>query len=145
VTTGEVGSKVREMIRCGEQAIEEETKTKGKITSSPPKLIIIANCGYPEISHFQVISHWIKRHARNINTEIIGEIYCAQGALLSTRADEVRPIIASYLQVLETAGIEIATDMKLTEETAKLLEQNFIPDEIYIQEVKQYVDVMLKK
>jgi multimeric flavodoxin WrbA len=114
-------------------------------TSFPPKLMMIANCGYPEKSHFQVISHWIKRHARNINTEIIGEIYCAQGALLSTKVDEVRPIISNYLKVLETAGKEIATEMKLTEETVNLLEQNFIPDEIYIQEVKRYVDVMLKK
>ncbi|MDF2564193.1 MAG: NADPH-dependent reductase [Massilibacillus sp.] len=114
-------------------------------TSLPPKLIMIANCGYPERSHFEVISHWIKRHARNINTDIICEIYASQGALLSTNADEVRPIITTYLKVLETAGKEIATEMKLTEKTAKLLEHNFIPDEIYIQEVKRYVDNILKK
>jgi hypothetical protein len=32
----------------------------------------------------------------------------------------------------------------LTEETTKLLEQNFIPDEVYIQGVKGYVDGILK-
>lgn len=114
-------------------------------TTLPPKLIMIANCGYPERSHFQVISHWIRRYARNINTEIIGEIYASQGALLNTREDEVIPIISSYLKMLEVAGQEIATDMKLTEETAKLLGNNFIPNEIYIQEVKRYVDAILKK
>lgn len=113
--------------------------------SAPPKLIMIANCGYPEKSQFQVISHWIQRVARNMHTEVIGEIYASQGALLSTSKDEVRPIIADYLRVLETAGREIVTNLKLLEETKKKLEQKFIPDDIYIQEVNRYVDSMLKK
>lgn len=112
---------------------------------SPPKLMMLANCGYPEKSQFQVISHWIKRVARNMNTELTGEIYASQGALLSSQVEAVRPIISNYLQVLETAGKEIVTDMRLSEETKKLLEQNFIPDEIYIQGVKRNADSLLKK
>jgi hypothetical protein len=112
---------------------------------SPPKLMMLANCGYPEKSQFQVISHWIKRVARNMNTELTGEIYASQGALLSSQAEVVRPVISNYLQVLETAGKEIVTGMRLSEQTQKLLEQNFIPDEIYIQEVKRNADSMLKK
>lgn len=112
---------------------------------SPPKLMMLANCGYPERSQFQVISHWIKRVARNMNTELTGEIYASQGALLSSQVEVVRPIISNYLQVLEMAGKEIVTGMRLSEQTQKLLEQNFIPDEIYIQEVKRNADSMLKK
>jgi len=111
----------------------------------PPKLMMIANCGYPERSQFQVISHWIKRVARNMNTDVIGEIYASQGALLSAQVPEIQLIISNYLQVLETAGQEIATTMGLSEKTRTLLAQKFIPDEIYIQEVKQYVDSILKK
>ena len=112
---------------------------------APPKLMMIANCGYPENSQFQVISHWIKRVARNMNTGVIGEIYASQGALLNGQVEELRPIISNYLQALEVAGKEIATDMKLSEETKKLLIPNFIPNEIYIQEVTRYVNATLKK
>jgi FMN-dependent NADH-azoreductase len=112
---------------------------------SPPKLMMLANCGYPEKSQFQVISHWIKRVARNMHTDLTGEIYASQGALLSSQVEVVHPIISNYLQVLETAGKEIISDMRLSEQTKKLLEQNFIPDEIYIQEVKRNADSMLKK
>ena len=112
---------------------------------APPKLMMIANCGYPEKSQFQVISHWIKRVARNMNTAIIGEIYASQGALLSTEAEELRPIIRKYLQLLEVAGKEIVTNLKLSEETITLLKSNFIPNEIYIQEVNRHVDFMLRK
>ena len=107
--------------------------------------MMIANCGYPEKSQFQVISHWIKRVARNMNTEVIGEIYASQGALLSTEVEELRPVICKYLQLLEVAGKEIVTNLKLSEETITLLKSNFIPNEIYIQEVNRHVDLMLGK
>lgn len=83
-------------------------------THLSPKLIMISNCGYPERSNFQVISHWIKRVARNMDTEVIGEIYASQGALLGTQVEELRPIIFNYLQGLERAGKEIVSDMRLS-------------------------------
>jgi multimeric flavodoxin WrbA len=106
-----------------------------------PKLMLIANCGYPERSQFQVISHWIQRVARNMHTEVIGEIYAPQGAMLSTQLKEV----SDYLRALETAGREIVADLRLAEETKELLEKKFIADEVYIQEVKRYADGMLQK
>jgi len=113
-------------------------------TSVLPKLMMMSNCGYPERSHFQVISHWANRYARNLGTELIGEIYTSEGALLSTKVTELLPKILDYLQVLETAGKEVVTTMRLSEITKRLLEQKFIPDQIYVQEVKHYVDSMLK-
>lgn len=124
---------------------DENGECRHLTTHLSPKLMMISNCGYPEKTHFQVISHWIKRVARNINTEVIGEIYTSQGALLSAQVEELRPIIYNYLKGLEKAGREIVSDMRLSEGTRKLLEKNFIHDEIYIQEVKKYVDSMLKK
>ena len=80
-----------------------------------------------------------------MNTEVIAEIYASQGALLNTQIEEVRLVVSNYLQALERAGKEIITDMRLSEETKKLLERKFIPDEIYIEEAKKYVNNMLKK
>lgn len=123
--------------------------TKGECrhltTKEAPMLVMMANCGYPERSHFQVISHWLQRHARNLNAQVIAEIYASQGALLSVQENEVGGIVSNYLRVLEAAGGEIAVDRKLTSETKALLEQKFIPDEVYIREVKNFVDDILKK
>jgi len=100
---------------------------------SSPKLAMISNCGFPEKSQFQVISHWIQRAALNMKAEVIGEFYAAQGSLLNTEVEELRPIISNYLKNLENAGKEIVLDNKVSEKTKKALEENFIPDEIYIQ------------
>lgn len=123
---------------------DEKGECRHLQNSLPPKLVMISNCGYPERSQFQVISHWIQRHARNINTELLGEIYASQGALLNVKEGELSVTISKYLKNLEIAGKEIATNMSLKKETKEALEQKFIPDEIYIQEVKKYVDELFK-
>lgn len=124
---------------------DEKGECRHLQNSIPPKLVMISNCGYPERTQFQVISHWIQRHARNINTELLCEIYSSQGVLLSVRDGELGAVVSMYLQSLKNAGKEIATNMKLKKETKETLEQKFIPDEIYIQECKKYVDGLYKK
>ena len=111
----------------------------------PPKLALIANCGYPERTHFQVISHWIERHARNLGAEVVGEICASEGALLSSGAEELRPIVADRLQAIETAGREIAAGIAISAETCDLLARPFIPAEAYISGVDSYLDTMLKR
>ena len=111
---------------------------------TPPRLMMIASCGYPERSHFQVISHWVKRLSLNMLTEVIEEIYATQGLFLSAPVELLQPYIANcpqlldnvakYLQLLEKAGKEIVTSNRLSEVThKKLIEQKFVPDEINIQ------------
>ncbi|MBP2643784.1 MAG: NADPH-dependent reductase [Firmicutes bacterium] len=124
---------------------DKEGECRHQTKEKVPKLMVISNCGYPERTHFQVLSHWLKRHARNLNTEILGEIYASQGALLSLESEEVRPAISSFLRAVETAGKEVASSMRLTEKTEKLLEQPFITNEVYIQEVRRYVTGLLEK
>lgn len=107
------------------------------------KLVAIANGGLGQRGHFQVLSHWMERLALNNLTQVIGEIYAPQGPLLSNAAEELQPLIAKYLQLLENAGKEIASDGRLSEVTETLLEQNLIPEEIYLQQINGYFDSLL--
>lgn len=116
-----------------------------KAETVSPKLVMISNCGFSERSHFQVISHWIQRASLNMGSEVLGEIYATQGGLLSTQMEGVQSIILNYLQNVEKAGREIVVNNRLSEETKQLLDQNFIPDEIYIQEANHYFDTLLAK
>lgn len=107
-----------------------------------PKLVMMANCTNTGRSHFQVISLWIKRTALSMHTEVIGEIYAPQGGLLTSKNERVQPIISNYLQLLEKAGKEIATNMSLSKETEKLLEKSFFSDELYIQALNRQSGIM---
>ncbi|WP_371371903.1 flavodoxin family protein [Sporomusa aerivorans] len=104
-----------------------------------PRLLMMSNCGFPERSHFQAISHWVQRAALNMQTELLGEIYAAQGGLLAQELPQVK----TYLQWIKTAGSEIALGQALSAETRQALEQSFLPDDIYTQNANQYFDSLL--
>ena len=106
-------------------------------------MVLLSNCGFPERSHFQVLSHWIERVARNMKTEVLAEIYASQGGLLSAGISQLAPVIDSYLEQVEEAAMQIIREGAVREETKSLLAQNFLPDEVYIAQANQYFATML--
>jgi putative NADPH-quinone reductase len=91
-----------------------------------PKLIMVSNCGFPDRSQFQVISLWVNRVAMMMQTSLVGEIYAVHGKLLSNPTDEYLPAIDKYFKLLESAGKDIALNLKLAETTKDLLQCDFI-------------------
>lgn len=112
---------------------------------APTRLMLLATCGYPERTHFQVLSHWLARHARNLGVEVIGEICASESSLLTKPAEEVRPIVAAWLQALEAAGREVTTGLGISPDTRDLLARPFVPVDAYIHGVDAYLDAMLTK
>lgn len=107
------------------------------------KLVVISNCGFPEQSHFQVLELLFKRVARNMRTEVIGEIYRGGGAILKDAPLILKPVIRKYKKLLQKAGKEIAENLRLSEETRSKLEKPLIPEERYIAEANEYFDKLL--
>ncbi|MCP1716362.1 multimeric flavodoxin WrbA [Methanocalculus alkaliphilus] len=112
-----------------------------------PGFIMIANSGYPEQSHFQVLRLLTQRMARNFLTECVGEIYRGGGSLLQD--DEMKPLIDEYRALVRKAGFEFVKDGKISSDTSLLLEQPLIPApdyvDIFIRNVNAYVDQMIAK
>lgn len=98
-----------------------------------PKFIMMSNCGFPEKDHFDCISLWVKRFARNCKGEVIAEIYKGQGPLLVSKSDKLKKAIDEYKSVLRTAGEEIVTSGTLSEATKEALNKDIIPHEDYIR------------
>lgn len=117
------------MTMIGGPHSQKDSKPKNKdiedIPGQVPKLLMISNCGLPDRDEFQVVSLWIKKVAQKMQMELIGEIYATQGKYLASSPEEFQSEIDNYLLLLEQAGREIATDMKLAEETNKKLMQDF--------------------
>lgn len=112
-------------------------------TEKRPKLVVISNCGFPEQSHFQVLELLFKRVARNMRTEVIGEIYRGGGAILKDAPLILKPVIRKYKKLLQKAGKEIVENQRLSEGTRSKLEKPLIPEERYIAEANEYFDKLL--
>jgi len=108
-----------------------------------PKLVVISNCGFPEQSHFQVLELLFKRIARNMRTEVVGEIYRGGGAILKDAPSILKPLTMKYSKLLQKAGKEIAENSRLSKETRLELEKPLIPADNYIAAANQYFDQLL--
>ena len=109
-----------------QKEIKEKSQKSGPGETQTPKLMMISNCGLSDREEFQVVSLWIKKVARKMHMELIGEIYATQGKFLKYPPEKLQPVIYDYLMLLEKAGREITADMKLSEITEKQLSQNYI-------------------
>ncbi len=114
-------------------------------SDKPAKVVAISNCGFPEQSHFQVLELLFKRVARNMRSEVIGEIYRSGGAILQEAPLILKPVISRYKKLLQRAGMEIVENQRLSEETRMKLEKPLIPDEQYITAANEHFDVLLAK
>ena len=110
-----------------------------------PKLVVISSCGFPEMTHFQVVELYFRRLARNLHTDVIGEIYRTMGPILTAGIPVLAPIIKRYKKLVRNAGKEIAETHVLSRETRIKLEKNLIPRKIYIKGINNSFDKILGK
>ena len=100
----------------------------------PGKIAVIANCGFPQQSHFQVLRLFFRRVARNISAELIAEVYRDGGAILTAPASELQPLIAGYKKLVEKAGREAVEHSRLSADTIAKLERPLLPAQTYVDD-----------
>lgn len=120
-------------------------KPKRYKNGDPPKVVIISNGGYPYRSGYQTISLWARSFTRHFHLGLIAEIYAAQAAvfaLFKAGLKDYEPMVNNLRNLIYKAGQEIAANLKLSEETQKLLEKDFMPIENYVQLLNKMADMM---
>lgn len=111
-----------------------------------PKIAVISNCGFPELSHFQVLELLFRRIARNMHTEVIAEIYRGEGELLKQQANpKLKPFIDKYKDALRQAGREVVEQSRLSDQTIEDLRKPLVPYDQYINTANNFFDRILKK
>lgn len=135
------------MIPVADPYFEKDAggECRHKSTVKVPKIVVISNCGFPEQSHFQVLMLLFRRIARNMSTELIGEIYRGGGAILGDNIPFVGGTIRRYKELLRNAGKEVVQDQKISEVLQCELEKPLIPDESYIKSAQAYFKKELAK
>jgi hypothetical protein len=82
--------------------------------------------------------------ARNLGWSIMGEVYRAGGALLTSKDENTKPFIEKYKQLLVKAGVEAVENGKISEETSAELEKPLLPipnfTEVFLRRVNQICD-----
>lgn len=97
------------------------------LADSKPKtqqFMVISNCGFPGNNNFETM----KVVVASCNPVL--EIYRNCGKLLKSKDEKIKATVNEYLQVVEQAGYEMATQNCVSEETKSKLEMQLmsIPD-----------------
>jgi multimeric flavodoxin WrbA/putative sterol carrier protein len=85
------------------------------------KMILLSNCGFPEISHFDGLRHVFRHIERNGQIPLIGEILVPAGELL--KQEGLKEKAQDILQVAYRAGIEMVRDGKVSKETERQIQK----------------------
>lgn len=92
------------------------------------KIVLVSNCGFPEISHFDPLRH-IFRHIEKLSGKplIAGEILMPAGELL--RQDVLKSKTQPILEAAFRAGVELVRDGQVSKETETVIQTPFISPE----------------
>jgi multimeric flavodoxin WrbA/putative sterol carrier protein len=108
---------------------------KGEAYSHPSryernlKMVLVSNCGFPEISHFDGLRHVFRHLERSGQVPIIGELLMPAGELLKQKG--LRDKIQGVLQAAYRAGIEVVRDGRVSKETEAEIQKPLVsPDEM---------------
>ena len=97
------------------------------LADSKPKtqqFVVISNCGFPGNNNFETMKVVVA------SCKPVLEIYRNCSKLLKSKDEKIKEIVNEYLQVVEQAGYEMATQNYVSEETKSKLEMQLmsIPD-----------------
>jgi len=93
------------------------------------KMVLISNCGFPEVSHFDGLRHVFRHLERTGQVPLIGELLIPAGELLKQKA--LKDKIQGVLQAAYRAGVEVVRDGRVSKETEVAMQKPLIsPDEM---------------
>jgi multimeric flavodoxin WrbA/putative sterol carrier protein len=93
------------------------------------KIVLISNCGFPEVSHFDGLRQVFRHIERSGGAPIIGEILMPAGELL--KQEGLRERTQEVLKLAYGAGVEVIRDGRVLKETEMEIQKPLIaPDEM---------------
>ena len=93
------------------------------------KMVLISNCGFPEVSHFDALRQVFRHMERNGRTPIIGELLMPAGELLKNKG--LGEKLQGVLQAAYRAGVEVIRDGRVSRETEAHIQKPLMaPDEV---------------
>jgi putative sterol carrier protein len=93
------------------------------------KIVLISNCGFPEVSHFDGLRQVFRHIERSGGTPIVGELLMPAGELL--KQEGMREKTQVVLQIAHRAGVEVIRDGKVSKEAEAEIQKPLVePDEV---------------
>jgi multimeric flavodoxin WrbA len=124
---------------------DEGGESRHILRGRSPKIGVISNCGFPEQSQFQVLELLFRRLARNMNSEVVCEIYRSGGGILKDAPLMLKPLVSRYKKLVSRAAREVVEKGRVSDELRAELEKPLISREQYVAAANKIFDAELAK
>lgn len=91
------------------------------------KMVLISNCGFPEIKHFDGMRKVFRTMEENGYVPLVGEILVPAGELL--RQEALRGLSKKIFEAVFKAGVEVVQDGRVSKETEEIVQTPVLPAE----------------
>jgi multimeric flavodoxin WrbA len=112
---------------------------KGK----PKKMVVVSNCGFPEMETFDPLLTHITAFCANANAELAGTIIRPAGPVFKKMLEKGAPV-KDILQATKDAGSQFVRDGKMSEETLNIISRPIISRDMFMQMANQSAQQMLQ-
>ena len=107
----------------------EETYRHLQRDEGDRKIVLVSNCGFPEISHFDGLRGIFRQMERSGGVLLVGELLMPCGELL--KQEFFRDKVQDVLEATHRAGVEVVRDGSVSNETEAQIQKPIVaPDEI---------------
>ncbi len=107
------------------------------------KMVLISNCGFPEVSHFDALRHVFRKMEQSSGFPLIGELLMPGGEMLKNKGFMER--FPTALQAAFQAGVEAVRDGRISKQTEELIQKPLIPPDDIAEMANLWWDSRLKK
>jgi multimeric flavodoxin WrbA len=106
------------------------------------KIFLISICAFPEMDNFDPLVLHVKRIARNLNMEYVGEILRPAVHSLDMKKAPV-DAIGRVMEAFERAGGELVDNGVVSINTRQEAASEIVPKEVYIRAMNRYFDAQI--
>ena len=84
------------------------------------KIVLVSNCGFPEVSHFDGLKAVFRLLTKQGGAPLVGQILMPAGELL--KQDALRSKLKPILEAVYRAGVELVRNGRVSEETEAIIQ-----------------------
>ncbi len=88
------------------------------------KMVLLSNCGFPEVSHFDGLRQVFRQIERSSQAPLVGELLMPAGELL--RNEGMREMLQGVLEATYQAGVEVVREGRVSKETEAKIQKPII-------------------
>jgi multimeric flavodoxin WrbA/putative sterol carrier protein len=105
------------------------------------KMVLVSNCGFPEVSHFDGLRRIFRQFGDSGKTDLVGEILMPAGELL--QQEVFKPKVQPVMDAVYRAGVEVVRDGRVSKGTETVIQTPILPADQMAAMANAYFDSCL--